>query len=44
LLTSFGFCTVPGQDKIEWFYGLTAFLFLFGMTCFFIAKKVYKLV
>lgn len=37
---------VPGQDidSLWWFWGITAGLVAFGMSCFFIAKKVYGLV
>ncbi|KAI9807130.1 MAG: hypothetical protein M1825_005847 [Sarcosagium campestre] len=39
-------CLVPGQDveSLSWFWGLTAGLIVFGFTCFFVAKKVYKIV
>lgn len=35
-------CLVPGQDvdSLTWFWGLTGGLFVFGFTCFFIAKKL----
>ncbi|RWA13776.1 hypothetical protein EKO27_g1311 [Xylaria grammica] len=38
---------VPGQDyegDLTWFFAITAGLVLFGLTCFFIAKRVYKIV
>ncbi|CAG8959059.1 hypothetical protein HYFRA_00012839 [Hymenoscyphus fraxineus] len=38
---------VPGQDyegDLTWFWCLTAGLLAFGFTCFFLAKKVYKIV
>ena len=38
---------VPGQEyegDLTWFYWLTAGLLAFGMSCFFIAKWLYKIV
>ncbi|KAK8227492.1 hypothetical protein HDK90DRAFT_495252 [Phyllosticta capitalensis] len=37
---------VPGQDgdNLWWFWGITAFLVLFGVSCFFICKRYYKIV
>ncbi|KAL9600733.1 MAG: hypothetical protein Q9219_002974 [cf. Caloplaca sp. 3 TL-2023] len=37
---------VPGQDvdNLYWFWSITAFLFVFGVSCFFIAKRVYGIV
>ena len=38
---------VPGQEyegDLTWFWGLTGFLLLFGISCFFIAKIAYKIV
>ncbi|KAF2417532.1 cora-domain-containing protein [Tothia fuscella] len=39
-------CLVPGQstDNLYWFWGITAGLLLFGITCFFIAKRTYGIV
>ncbi|KAF2477679.1 cora-domain-containing protein [Lindgomyces ingoldianus] len=39
-------CLVPGQDieNLYWFWGITCGLILFGLSCFFIAKRVYGLV
>ncbi|KAK5002630.1 hypothetical protein LTR28_011170 [Elasticomyces elasticus] len=33
---------VPGQDvdSLSWFWSITGGLFLFGLACFFIAKRV----
>ncbi|KAI1123364.1 hypothetical protein F5Y10DRAFT_54799 [Nemania abortiva] len=38
---------VPGQDyegDLTWFFAITAGLVLFGLTCFWIAKRVYNIV
>ncbi|KAI1152154.1 hypothetical protein F4825DRAFT_420084 [Nemania diffusa] len=38
---------VPGQDyegDLSWFFAITAGLILFGLTCFWIAKRVYNIV
>ncbi|KAL6714593.1 CorA metal ion transporter [Lecanora helva] len=37
---------VPGQDvdNLYWFWSITAGLFVFGISCFFIAKRVYGIV
>lgn len=37
---------VPGQNagNLWWFWSITAFLFVFGISCFFIAKRVYGIV
>ncbi|KAI0486380.1 hypothetical protein F4859DRAFT_470147 [Xylaria cf. heliscus] len=38
---------VPGQDyegDLTWFFGITGGLIIFGLTCFWVAKKVYKIV
>ncbi|KAI9654016.1 MAG: CorA metal ion transporter [Alyxoria varia] len=37
---------VPGQEveNLNWFWGITAGLVLFGMSCFFIARKLYRVV
>jgi magnesium transporter len=38
---------VPGQEyegDLTWFWCITAGLFAFGITCFFIAKRVYGIV
>ena len=37
---------VPGQnvDNLSWFWSITAGLLVFGVSCFFIAKKVYGIV
>ncbi|KAH8164774.1 hypothetical protein CIB48_g3481 [Xylaria polymorpha] len=38
---------VPGQDyegDLTWFFGITAGLICFGLTCFWIAKRVYNIV
>ncbi|KAK4994223.1 CorA metal ion transporter [Elasticomyces elasticus] len=37
---------VPGQDvdSLSWFWSITGGLFLFGLACFFIAKRVYGIV
>jgi len=38
---------VPGQEyegNLAWFWSITAGLFLFGVTCYFIAKRVYGIV
>ncbi|KAL8779168.1 MAG: hypothetical protein Q9194_001591 [Teloschistes cf. exilis] len=37
---------VPGQDvdNLYWFWSITAGLFFFGVSCFFIAKRVYGIV
>ncbi|KAJ8110894.1 hypothetical protein ONZ43_g5753 [Nemania bipapillata] len=38
---------VPGQDyegDLTWFFAITAGLLLFGLTCFWIAKRVYNIV
>lgn len=38
---------VPGQEyegDLKWFWAITAGLLFFGFACFFIAKKVYKIV
>lgn len=39
-------CLVPGQDgdDLNWFWALTGGLILFGLSSFFIAKKVYGIV
>ncbi|KAI9844138.1 MAG: CorA metal ion transporter [Thelocarpon superellum] len=39
-------CLVPGQDvdNLHWFWGITAGLLLFGFMCYFMAKRVYKIV
>ncbi|KAF2108413.1 hypothetical protein BDV96DRAFT_692778 [Lophiotrema nucula] len=39
-------CLVPGQDieNLNWFWGITAGLILFALTCFMIAKRVYGVV
>ncbi|KAI9738778.1 MAG: CorA metal ion transporter [Cirrosporium novae-zelandiae] len=38
-------CLVPGQDieNLNWFFALTGALILFGLTCYLVAKKVFKL-
>lgn len=37
---------VPGQDigNLNWFFGITGSLILFGLLCYFIAKRVYGIV
>jgi magnesium transporter len=38
---------VPGQEyegDLTWFWCITAGLFAFGITCYFIAKRVYGIV
>lgn len=37
---------VPGQDveNLYWFFSLTAGLLVFGLGCYFIAKRVYGIV
>lgn len=37
---------VPGQevDNLNWFWGTTAALAVFGLFCFFYCKKVFKIV
>lgn len=38
---------VPGQEyegNLAWFWCITAGLFMFGITCYFIAKRVYGIV
>ncbi|KAK0644856.1 Magnesium transporter ALR2 [Lasiodiplodia hormozganensis] len=37
---------VPGQEveNLYWFWAITAFLIMFGITCFFICKRVYGVV
>ncbi|KAI0541163.1 hypothetical protein GGR58DRAFT_458172 [Xylaria digitata] len=38
---------VPGQDyegDLSWFFAITAGLILFGLTCFWVAKRVYNIV
>ncbi|MDI1489814.1 MAG: CorA metal ion transporter [Ramalina farinacea] len=37
---------VPGQDvdNLYWFWSITAGLLVFGVSCFFIAKRVYGIV
>jgi magnesium transporter len=38
---------VPGQDdegNLTWFWCITAGLFLFGGVCYFIARRIYKIV
>ncbi len=37
---------VPGQevDNLNWFWGTTAGLLIFGVICFYWCKKVYKVV
>lgn len=38
---------VPGQEyegDLAWFFAITAGLILFGLACFMIAKRVYKIV
>lgn len=37
---------VPGQDvdNLNWFWGTTGALAIFGLFCFFWCKKVYKIV
>lgn len=37
---------VPGQEvpNLSWFYAITAFLLLFGFSCYFVARKAFKLV
>lgn len=38
---------VPGQgaeENLTWFWSITAGLFGFGLTCYFIAKRVYGIV
>jgi magnesium transporter len=39
-------CLVPGQDgdDLVWFWCLTGGLMVFGISCFFIAKRVYNIV
>ncbi|KAI9824889.1 MAG: CorA metal ion transporter [Thelocarpon impressellum] len=39
-------CLVPGQDidSLNWFWGITAGLLVFGFMCYFIAKRVYGIV
>lgn len=38
---------MPGQEyegDLTWFWSITAGLVLFGITCYFIAKRVYGIV
>lgn len=38
---------VPGQDdenNLTWFWAITAGLLAFGLTCYFVAKRVYGIV
>ena len=38
---------VPGQEhegNLIWFWAITVGLFAFGLSCFYIAKKLYKIV
>lgn len=38
---------VPGQgdeENLTWFFAITAGLLLFGLSCFWIAKRVYNIV
>lgn len=37
---------VPGQDQdsLTWFMGITGALLVFGMVCYFVAKRVYGIV
>ena len=37
---------VPGQgvDNLWWFWSISGFLLVFGVSCFFIAKRVYGIV
>ncbi|TKA52879.1 hypothetical protein B0A49_11298 [Cryomyces minteri] len=37
---------VPGQDvdSLAWFWGITGMLFAFGLSCYFVAKRVYGIV
>ncbi|KAF2205063.1 cora-domain-containing protein [Delitschia confertaspora ATCC 74209] len=39
-------CLVPGQNisNLNWFFGITGSLILFGLTSYFIAKRVYGIV
>lgn len=39
-------CLVPGQDieNLNWFWGITGSLIAFGLSCYFIAKKVFGIV
>ncbi|KAF2008443.1 cora-domain-containing protein [Aaosphaeria arxii CBS 175.79] len=39
-------CLVPGQDieNLNWFWCITASLIVFGLTCYFIAKRIYGIV
>ncbi|KAL5401576.1 hypothetical protein PMIN04_013093 [Paraphaeosphaeria minitans] len=39
-------CLVPGQDieNLNWFWGITGGLIAFGLSCYFIAKKVFGIV
>ncbi|KAK5171593.1 CorA metal ion transporter [Cryomyces antarcticus] len=37
---------VPGQnvDSLAWFWGITGMLLAFGLSCYFVAKRVYGIV
>ncbi|KAF2653445.1 cora-domain-containing protein [Lophiostoma macrostomum CBS 122681] len=39
-------CLVPGQDieSLNWFWAITGGLILFGLSCYFIAKRIYGIV
>ncbi|KAF2274779.1 cora-domain-containing protein [Westerdykella ornata] len=39
-------CLVPGQtvENLNWFWAITGSLLLFGLSCYFIAKRVYGIV
>ena len=39
-------CLVPGQDgdNLNWFWGITAGLLMFGLSSYMIAKRVYGIV
>ncbi|KAF1979627.1 cora-domain-containing protein [Bimuria novae-zelandiae CBS 107.79] len=39
-------CLVPGQDieNLNWFWGITGSLIAFGLSCYFIAKRIYNIV
>ncbi|KAJ4303455.1 CorA metal ion transporter [Kalmusia sp. IMI 367209] len=39
-------CLVPGQDieNLNWFWGITGSLIAFGLSCYFIAKKIFGIV
>lgn len=40
-------CLVPGQGDettLTWFWGITSGLLMFGVCCYFAAKKIYGIV